>query len=178
MLRALKPLLLLILLVTLSPPLAALELFGVNLESSAGDELRDAARLAGVELIREGGEEFAYDVYDSSAMLEGSSRLYLGFVNQDQRFAFAEYEFIGLDTSPLWQRLTAKYGTAEIEGGRFLSDRSYRWQRDGIDIHLYSDWHHYRVRLSYVSPAGLAALIAEQAGTPGGDKSTPVVSLY
>ncbi len=158
----------------LAGPAAGLELFGVELESTDRDALRAAVRQAGVELIREGGDEAWFDVYDSAAVLPGSRRLYLGFVKADARFAFAEYEFAGLDASAMLAALRAKYGPPETRAGRYLSDRSYRWQRDGVEIELAPDWHNYRVRLTYVVPQSLAALNAERAALDaGGDENTP-----
>ena len=144
-------------------PATALELFGVELETTDRDALRAAVKEAGVELIREGGETAWFDVYDSAAVLPGSRRLYLGFVKADARFAFAEYEFTGLDAQPMLAALSGKYGEPETRAGRYLTDRSYRWQRDGVAIELAADWHNYRLRLSYVVPRNLAALQAERA---------------
>lgn len=144
-------------------PVVALELFGVSLESTNSSELRIAVKNAGVRLIREGGKDNWFDVYDSSSALAGSTRLYLGFVKQDQRFAFAEYEFESLNPALMLSKLTAKYGAAETHAGRFISDRKYRWQRDGIEIELASDWQNNRTRLSYINPVSLSALLAERA---------------
>ena len=144
-------------------PVIALELFGVNLQSTDRTELRSAVKAAGVVLIREGGKDNWFDVYDSSRALAGSSRLYLGFVKQDLRFAFAEYEFGNLISRQLLSNLTAKYGAAEIIAGSFISDRKYRWQRDGIDIELSSDWRNHKSRLSYINPANMADLLAERS---------------
>lgn len=154
---------LVVLLMVLSHSAAALELFGVALESTTRDEMRDAAGKAGLVLLREGGDDNWFDVYDSSAVLDGSIRFYLGFVKQDQRFAFAEYEFRGLNSKQLERKLTLKYGKAEVQGGRYISDHSYRWQRDGIEIELNSDWQNYRTRLMYVIPQNMADLHAERA---------------
>lgn len=151
------------LLLALTGPAAALELFGVTLESTTRDELRNAAGEAGLVLQREGGDDNWFDVYDSSAVLNGSIRFYLGFVKQDQRFAFAEYEFRGLDSKRLVRNLTLKYGKAEVRGGRYISDRSYRWQRDGIEIELSSDWQNYKTRLIYLVPENMADLHAERS---------------
>jgi hypothetical protein len=140
-----------------------LELFGISLESTNRTELRNAVRAAGVVLIREGGKDNWFDVYDSSRVLTGSSRLYLGFVKQDLRFAFAEYEFGSLISRQLLSNLTAKYGAAEIHSGRFISDRKYRWQSDGIDIELTSDWRNRKSRLSYINPENMADLLAERS---------------
>jgi hypothetical protein len=168
----------LLLMLGLSPAAPALELFGVNLETTNRDELRNAVRDAGVVLIREGGEANWFDAYDSATVLVGSSRLYLGFVKQDQRFAFAEYEFNGLNPQPILNSLTVKYGPAETRAGRFLSDRNYRWQRDGIEIELSSDWQNYKIRLSYINPANMADLLAEQSADDPTAAATEAVSLY
>lgn len=159
-------------------PAAALELFGVQLESSARGELRNAAKKAGLELIREGGEENWFDLYDSSAALVGSRHLYLGFVKRDQAFAFAEYEFVGLQSKRILQNLKRKYGPAEVQAGRFVSDQRYHWRQDGIHIELRSDWQNYRTRLIYTHPANMAALFAERsAQKPQGDDAEQV-SLF
>lgn len=160
-------------------PVAALELFGVNLESTSRDELSSAVTAAGVKLIREGGDEQGFDVYDSSAVLAGSNRFYLGFAGQDQRFAFAEYEFHGLNPGPMLGRLTARYGIAEIRAGRFVSDRAFRWHQDGIDITLTGDWQNFKTRLSYVHPENLADLRAEQSTNPDpAETTTEKTSFY
>ena len=144
-------------------PAIALELFGVNLNSTNSAELRIAVKTAGARLIREGGEDNWFDVYDSSDALAGSIRLYLGFVKQDQRFAFAEYEFKSLNPAQMLSKLTTKYGAAETHAGSFISDRKYRWQRDGIEIELSSDWQHHVTRLSYINPVNMSVLLAERA---------------
>lgn len=171
-------LLLALLSMSLSGPAQALELFGVELESTSRDEMRNAVKQAGVVLIREGGDDEWFDVYDSSSVLDGSTRLYLGFVRQNQQFAFAEYEFNGINPSPVLRNLTGKYGAASVRKGRFLSDKTYRWQLDGVEIRLLSDWQNYKVRLSYVIPANLASLQAEQAANSPADPDEPAVSFY
>ena len=174
-----KRILLLFLCSGLCHPAAALELFGVTLESATRDELRAAVNRAGLVLVSEGGEDKWYDLYDSSEVLEGSSRFYLGFVKQDQRFAFAEYEFTGLEREQMLRDLTLKYGAAEVQGGRFISDRSYRWRREGIEIELTSDWQNYRTRLIYVMPANMADLLAERSSrVPQQEAEAEQVSLY
>ena len=164
------------LIVVLARPVAALELFGVSIESTSRDELREAARNAGLVLIREGGEDNWFDIYDSRTVLEGSYHFYLGFVKEDQSFAFAEYEFAGFTTKSLLQKLSNKYGDPETEGGRFISDRVYRWQRDGISIELSSDWQNYKTRLIYINPPGMSALLAERAAFDADPENQ--VSLY
>ncbi|MCP4388073.1 MAG: hypothetical protein GY802_07245 [Gammaproteobacteria bacterium] len=156
-------LLFVLLLLVVSVPTPALELFGVVLETSSRDELRAATRDAGLVLLREGGEDNWFDVYDSSTVLGGSTRFYLGFVKQDLRFAFAEYEFRGLNRKQLLHHLKRKYGKAEVRGGRYVSDRSYHWQRDGIRIELSSDWQNYKTRLTYLIPQNMSDLLAERS---------------
>jgi hypothetical protein len=174
-----RHILLLFLFSGLFQPAAALELFGIALESTNRDELRDAAGKAGLVLLREGGDDNWFDVYDSSAVLDGSIRFYLGFVKQDQRFAFAEYEFRGLNSKQLERNLTLKYGKAEVRGGRYFSDHSYRWQRDGIEIELTSDWQNYKTRLIYLVPENMADLHAERAAYNSQQESeVEQVSLY
>ncbi len=165
------------LLFTLAPPVAALELFGVALESTNRDELREAAKNAGLVLIREGGEENWFDIYDSKAVFAGSHHFYLGFVKEDRRFAFAEYAFRGVDTNSLVRKLSRKYGAPQVESGRFFSDQRYRWQRDGIKIELASDWRRYRTRLSYINPPNMAALLAERNALRA-EQDKQQVSLY
>ena len=140
----------------------ALELFGVDLEKALQDELRSAAKKAGVKLIREGGEGLWFDSYDSSEVLPLSTRLYLGFVKQDKRFAFAEYEFVGFEHAQMLRDLGQKYGSPEIKNGKYMSDRNYQWKQDGIEISLKIDWQNFRTRLSYIEPLAFAALRKEQ----------------
>ena len=142
----------------LSPPVLALELFGVNLTDTGRDQLRTAVKKAGAKLITEAGKDGFFDSYDSSGLMPNSSRLYLGFADTDQRFAFAEYEFNGLQQPALLQKLVEKYGKPVVKSGKFLTDSRYLWQTDGVDIMFYSDWEAYRSRLIYSVPAQLQRL--------------------
>ena len=69
----------------------------------------------------------------------------------------------GLNNDAILRNLTDKYGAARIRKGRFVSDHSYLWDQDGIEIELRTDWQNYRTRLMYVDPANLATLISEQS---------------
>ena len=140
----------------------AAELFGIPLKSANHDDLSNAAKQAGVSLIREGGETKWFDVFDSQSVLSGSSQLYLGYVKQDRRFAFAEYEFIGLRQPQLLAKLTQKYGKPQILPGKYLSDKRFRWLQKGIEITLSADWPSYRTRLSYIEPQAMLSLKKEQ----------------
>ncbi len=114
-------------------------------------------------MIRKSGKTTWFDIYDSHTVLPGSSRLYLGYVKQDRRFAFAEYEFIGYKSSQILAKLSLKYGEPTTVPGKYLSDTRYRWQESGIDIELRYDWRLYRSRLSYINSAALVDLKQEQA---------------
>lgn len=136
----------------------AAELFGVQLQSATLDQLRAAVKQSGATLIRGAGEGQPYEIYDSKALLEASSRLYLGYVAEDRRFAFVEYEFFGLKQSAMLRKLSAKYGKPATQKGQYISDRQYQWEVNGIQILLQSDWKNYRTRLSYIDPVALADL--------------------
>ncbi len=172
-------LLLTVFLIAQAPTVAALELFGVALESVGRVELREAARKAGMVLIREGGNDNWFDVYDSKSAFVGSVRFYLGFVKHNQGFAFAEYEFNGLMPGRILRDLMAKYGAAQIRQGRFVSDQGYLWKRDGVEIRLDSDWQAYKTRLSYINPPNMADLLAERsASIKTREPATERISLY
>ncbi len=145
-----------------SQSVTAVELFGIQLNAANHDELSRAAKQAGVKLIREGGETKWFDVFDSQEALAESSHFYLGYVKQDRRFAFAEYEFAGLSRPLILKKLSQKYGQPEMIKGQFISDQAYRWIDSGIEILLRPDWQNYRTRLSYVAPAAMQALREEQ----------------
>ena len=143
-------------------PVHAAELFGVALESSSRDQLRAAVKNAGVRLVREAGADAFFDIYQSDRLLHGSKQLFLGFVKQDNRFAFAEYEFAGLRQPEMVRRLTQKYGKPGQAAGRYMTDRAYNWQSGAITISLYPDWKAYKTRLVYFHPERLVQLQKEQ----------------
>lgn len=140
----------------------AAELFGIDLAQASRDQLRTAVRQSGVSLIREAGEDEFFDVYDSQALLPGSSRLYLGFVKSDQRFAFAEYEFSGLRQPLMLQKLRLKYGEPQRINGKYLSDQRYNWSNGEIQISLSVDWENHKTRLLYYQLSALTELRKEQ----------------
>ncbi|MFV2033292.1 MAG: hypothetical protein ACC663_12420 [Gammaproteobacteria bacterium] len=156
----------------------ALELYGVDLGKSQQGELRSATENAGLKLIQQGGEDQWFDSYDSSDVLPLSRRLYLGFVKQDKRFAFAEYEFAGFDYRQILRNLKQKYGPPKLINGKYISDRKYRWIKDGIEISLQIDWRNYRTRLSYIEPAAFAALRKERPVSTVGVSETDIATDY
>jgi hypothetical protein len=140
----------------------AISLFGIDLAEATTDNLREAAKLAGVVLIREGGQDNWFDSYDSSAVFPGSTFLYLGFIKQDKRLAFAEYEFAGRPQPRTLQLLNLKYGQPKIKSGKFLSDHEYQWNVDTVEIKFYFDWDQYKTRLSYINPGAIEKVRNEQ----------------
>ena len=155
--------LLFILLLLMPFNLAAVELFGVDLNTTNREDLRAAVQENGAELISEGNDQQWFDAYDSSTLFPGSRKLYLGFVRSSGAFSFLEYEFPGVTTDRLLRRLQAKYGPAdESRSGEFISDQRFLWSRNGLSIELYSDWSNYRVLLSYRNNSNLQLLLSEQ----------------
>ena len=143
-------------------PLQALELFGKDLSATTRDEFRVAVKQSGAKLLSEAGKDAFFDVYEGGALLHNATRLYLGFVKQNNRFAFVEYEFTGLQQPAMLVRLKQKYGEPDKQAATFISDFRYRWQVDGIQIELYQDWSNYKTRLSYTHKPALQQLRAEQ----------------
>lgn len=142
----------------------ALELFGIELQNASRNQLRTAVKNSGVQLISEAGEGNFFDVYDSSEVFKSSTRLYLGFVKENNKFAFAEYEFNGLQNGPVLRQLIQKYGKATKSRGLYLSDSAWNWQIDSIQISLQTDWPAYKTRLIYQDTQALQQLRQEQAG--------------
>ncbi len=137
------------------------ELLGIDVTNTPKGDFRQALKATGVELISEAGEDQFFDSYSSQNLLPGSQRLFLGFVKKDDRFAFAEYEFIGLQHPEMLNKLTQKYGRYQERPGRYLTDNAYFWNQDGIDISLITDWKQHRTRLIYAAPEALKALQKE-----------------
>jgi len=78
-------------------------------------------------------------------------------------------------------RLNQKYGPGHKSRGKFYSDHEYRWQQDGVQIILKTDWHNYRTHLSYVSPTALMQLKKEHMTakiTEANSNPTQAVSVY
>ena len=151
-----------ILLLVCSVQAQAVDLYGVQLREASRDQLLNALKNSGIRLISEAGKDDFYDVYDSSQVLPNSTRFYLGFVKKDGKFAFAEYEFNGLQQRQMLQRLIAKYGKARKINGQYLTDASWTWQIDSITISLKADWGAYKTRLTYQNPAALKQLKQER----------------
>lgn len=155
--RAIKTLVLFNLL--LCPGVAsAFELLGLDVATVSKQEFQQAIKATGAKLVSEAGDGQFYDSYSSENLLPGSRLLHLGFLKQNGRFAFAEYEFIGTQQPVMLHNLVRKYGPYQQQKGLFLTDKEYRWTHQGIQISLKSDWKHQRTRLIYAQPEVLKSL--------------------
>jgi hypothetical protein len=142
----------------------AFELFGIDLQNASQEQLRKAVKNSGIRFISEVGGDVPFDVYDSSPVFKGSTRLFLGYLKDGDKFAFAEYEFSGLQQSHrVLSLLTKKYGKAKKSKGLYLSDEVWGWQIDSINISLQTDWRAYKTRLIYRHSEALEELRQEQA---------------
>ena len=140
---------------------ASISLFGLDLQLATRDEMRNAVKKSGARLIKEAGSEGFYDEYGSEKLMQGSTNLYLGYVKQDKRLAFVEYQFDGLHHPQLVEKLTKKYGKPQTVRAKFQSDTRYQWSIDGVQILMYQDWPDYKTRLLYFLPQNLQTLRTE-----------------
>jgi len=140
------------------PRTYAAKLFGVDLLTETKTTLRQAAKQGGARLKKEAGELEFYDEYFSADILKGSNKLFLGFSKKTEKFAFAEYEFKGLNNDKMLQKLISKYGQPVKIKKIYISDVVYRWNVGGVEISFYQDWHNYKTRVTYIVPKLLAEL--------------------
>lgn len=151
-----------VLLLCLPGTAVGISLFGVDLTTENLQAFRAAVKNTGAQLKQEAGKDQFFDRYDASRLLPDARQFYFGFVKQDGRFAFAEYEFPGLKHPDLLVKLKQKYGEPTVRKARFISDIEYQWQIDGINIRLYQDWPMYATRLVYSEKAALQSLQQEK----------------
>jgi len=149
---------LLVLSVLVSVQSHSASLFGVDLLTATKTTLRQAAKTAGARLKSEAGEFEFHDEYFSADILKGSNKLFFGFSKENDKFAFAEYEFKGLNEKFMLRKLISKYGQPKKIKKTFISDAVYRWNVGGIEISYYKDWHQYKTRVTYIVPEQLVAL--------------------
>lgn len=140
-------------------------LFGEALNCTDKTALRLASKQAGANETRE-DDGYWYDLYDSSALLEGTSKLSIAYSND--KFAEAVYQFdSSMDTHKVVEvrnMVVSKYGKpATSEGNPSLGPVSYIWKlKDGIRLVVQRDWPDTTVYLKYIHPANYAAMEAEQ----------------
>lgn len=141
-----------------SSTLPAFELFGININETDRNKLRDVIRNSGANVVREAGDDNWYDIYDMSASFTQGKRLFVGYEKAAGKFAFAEYQLPFDYFNMMLLRLKAKYGEPKIRYGRYESDKQYLWQVDGIDISFRQEWAKNISRLVYSSAENLQAL--------------------
>jgi hypothetical protein len=144
---------------------SAVTLFGVDPATVGRAELRTAALSSGAKSIGNAATGAPFEIFRAQELLPGAETLYLGFDPESGAWAFAEYEFIGLEQPSILGILRAKYGNPEVTEPGFISDTAYHWQVDGVQISLYQDWPAYRMRLLYQNPAMMPRLRAAFSGS-------------
>ena len=142
-------------------PLYATGLFGLDLATATQDQFRAAIKKAGAKPVNQASAEQFYDTYQADTLLQNAQQLYVGFVRQSRKFAFAEYELNGLRQLALLQKLQAKYGSGETIKGKYMTDYRYQWQSGEVVIVLYQDWAAYKTRLTYYIKDALNTLKEE-----------------
>jgi hypothetical protein len=158
-----KKIIILLFIIALPGPTSAVDLFGVNLSVATPDQFRMALQQVGVKPLRKLGGNPFYDTYKADTLLQNALQLHIGFVKSDRRFAFAEYEFNGLEQPAMLHKLNKKYGQATITKGKYLSDQSLLWQQGEIMINLSQDWKAYKTRLIYFNKEALTLLREERS---------------
>ncbi len=140
---------------------ASTELFGEALLCTNKAELRAAAQEVGAVVTRE-DDEFWYDEYDSVDLLEGSTTLTIGYV--EDKFARAEYSFDPMSEAgkafAVRDMVAGKYGKpAKSTGNAKLGPVSYTWKlKDGIKVTVSRGKPDTAVHLEFVHPANLVKM--------------------
>ena len=142
----------------LSHSVLALELFGVTVNNINREQLREAIRNTGAEVIREAGDDNWYDIYNMAVNFKQSKQLLVGYEKINGNLAFIEYHLPYQNLSSMLKRLQLKYGKETQEYGRFESDTRFVWNVDGIRIELSQNWEKNIGQLIYSQPASLEIL--------------------
>jgi len=158
-----------ILLLTLSGVSAAqkirqLELFGVPLKGATRDQLRQAFRQNGMQPISE--SNYA-DVYDPRNVLEGASKLEVGFVKATDQFAIAAYTFSAFMDTQLIRKVinmvSTKYGRPSSQSGDYaLGPVKALWNMgQDMKIEVSRGWPDTTTFLYYIDNAAFNKMKAE-----------------
>lgn len=140
-------------------------LFGETLNCTSQWDLRNALQEGGLKAERENGR-YWYDLYESSAVLEGTSQLAVAYINQ--KFARAYYTFpASMDEGKVVKvrdMVVSKYGKPfSSSGNPSLGEVKYIWKlKDGITVEVSRGWPDTTVYLAYEHPQNFAAMNAEQ----------------
>jgi TPR repeat protein len=140
-------------------------LFDQALLCASKETLRAATKKAGANPTRE-NDGYWYDLYDSSRVLEGTSKLQIAY--SEGKFAKAIYTFnSGMDTHKVVEvrdLVASKYGyPTSSEGSPSVGEVKYTWElKDGMKLTVNRGWPDATVYLSYIHPTNFAAMEAEQ----------------
>lgn len=141
---------------------ASTKLFNTLLRCATRNEFRGAVKSAGNKVERE-DSKFWVDRYKSSAVLEGSKELLVGYTT-DGKFATAQYTIpANMDASKIVKvkdMVASKYGKPHSSTGNpDVGEMEYKWTlRDGIQIDLWRGWPDTTVYLSYNEPENYAVM--------------------
>lgn len=127
--------------------------------------LRAAIQDGGAVVERE-DDDYWYDIYDSSQVLEGTSKLSVSYIKDKFARAFYEYDS-DMDTEKVVEvrdMVVSKYGKpATSSGNPAVGEVRYTWKlKDGIQLEVKRGWPDTTVYMTYTHPANFAALEAEQ----------------
>lgn len=140
-------------------------IFGESLNCTTKADLRHALKNGGLRATRE-NDGYWYDIYDSSAVLEGTSELSVAYIKG--KFAKAYYQFnSSMNTGKVVEvrnMAASKYGQPTSSFGTpSVGEVHYTWKlKDGITVEVSRGWPDTTVYLSYAHPANFAAMEAEQ----------------
>jgi TPR repeat protein len=154
---------------------ARTELFGVKLLCADRAELRRALSATKARAIR---EEYGYwyDTYDSTSVLDGSSELVVGYVNESQVFGRARYTFPAHVDAGLVARVaelvSKRHGApTKRQGDPSLGGVSYEWRLpDGVVITVSRGWPDSTTYLTYEHPRNAGKLTREIAAQNAREK--------
>ncbi|GLR00127.1 hypothetical protein GCM10007863_45470 [Dyella mobilis] len=141
-------------------------LFGAPLKGASRPQLREVFRAHGLAPIRE-DDQYWYDEYNPTSVLEGASSLAVGYVAATHKFAVAEYKFSGTMDTQLVARvinlIESKYGAPSSRSGNInLGDVLATWNfPNGMKITVSRDWPDTTTFLDYVDVTANTAMQAE-----------------
>ena len=139
------------------------ELFGELLNCTSREDLRLALINGGAVATRV-DSDYWYDQYDSSAVMDGTSELSIGYI--DGKFAHGYYKFpAGMDTGKVVEvrdMVSRKYGKPSISKGKAsLGEVTYTWKlKDGVKLEVLRGWPDTTVYLTYTHLANYAEMQA------------------
>lgn len=150
-----------------APP-KQLTLFGVPIKGAARAQFRQVLKAHGMVPTRE-NDDYWYDGYDPSSVLDGASKFAVGYVSAPGRFAMAEYTFPGTMDTRLVAKVIAmvqsKYGPpSSMDGDIAVGAVKAIWNfPNGMEILVSRDWPDTTTYLDYIDLAARKAMETEIA---------------